>query len=103
MVMQAINGYLENGRFTPSDMISLPIRTDAILVIKEQIQPSKPKDHKKAWADFMDGLDEVQKEDKELRAAWLERLDKALRLSENEELPDFPRSGLMREPVNLAD
>jgi len=98
--MQAINGYLENGRFTPNDMISLPIRTDAILVIKEQ---AKPKDHKKAWADFMDGLDEVQKEDKELRAAWLERLDKALRLSENEELPDFPRSTFMREPVNLAE
>jgi hypothetical protein len=33
--MKAVNGYYENGRFTPFDIISLPKRAKAVLVYEE--------------------------------------------------------------------
>ena len=33
--MRAVNGYLENGRFTPLEVIKLPKRVSAVLVFNE--------------------------------------------------------------------
>jgi hypothetical protein len=44
----AVNGYLENGRFTPYDSVTLPLRTDAILVIGDSAQSPEGGNHQ-AW------------------------------------------------------
>ena len=73
--MQTINGYIENGRFIPDNMIKLPKRGKAVLVYTET-------------------EDEVDDE-KEKRLLWLKKLNDALEQSKDEEMPDFlPRSAL---------
>jgi hypothetical protein len=67
--MRAINGYLENGRFTPRDVIALPRRIQAVLVYND------------ATAD----------NDKAERMAFLDRFHMLGKEAEGEELPDFPR------------
>ena len=75
--MQAINGYLENGRFIPNERVTLPIRTAAMLVIYEKVQPTKRDDDR----------------------AWLNEFHRLAAASSNEVLrdEDFPRMNLGRE------
>jgi len=46
---------------------------------------------------------ETHDEEMERRKAWLEKLEAAIDLSLDEELPDLTRSDIMCEPINLAD
>jgi hypothetical protein len=83
--MQAYEGYLEDGRFTP---IGKPVnihgrRRVVLTVFDETLQPSI--------------------KERELRAVWLKRLDAAISLAIDEDLQEMTRSALMREPLNLAE
>jgi hypothetical protein len=80
--MQAVNGFLEDGRFTPLNGIKLPRRLPVMLVFNE------------------DDAEKMQaKQDKEQTAVWLERLHKAVDASMGEELPDLPPRKPMRPPL----
>jgi hypothetical protein len=79
--MRAINGILEDGRFTPFDVMRLPRRVSAILIINDE-----PSDGGKAE-----------------RMAWLEEFDNAVENAAHEEMPDFPRARLNRGLVDLSD
>ena len=79
--MQAINGYLENGRFIPNEFIKLPKRVPAVLVFNDI------------------GINS----DKAERLLWLKNFHKAVKQAENEEMPDFPRANLGREFIELSD
>jgi hypothetical protein len=46
--MQAINGYLDNGRFIPDKRVALPISSAAILIINEVAQTQR-RDDDKVW------------------------------------------------------
>ena len=47
--------------------------------------------------------EEVNKMKKRIRAAWLERLEAAVDLAQNEDFPDIERDKTMRPPLILAD
>ena len=79
--MRAVNGYLENGRFTPLDVISLPRRVQALLVYNET----------------------ADNEEKAERMAWLKRFNNAVDEAAGEEMPDFPRAQFKRELLDLSD
>ena len=86
--MQAYEGYFENGQFyTSGKKIRIPERKRIFLTILEEspLQLSN------------------KDEDLKCRADWLERLNAAIQLSLNEELPFIPRSTIMRAPVDLSD
>ena len=108
--MQACEGYVENGQFYSIDkkLLTGGRRRAFLMVLDEPAQggivhQSKPEDVKR----FVDNISHLTREskvdDQELRAAWLKRLDTAIDLSLDEELPDIPRSALMREPIDLVD
>jgi len=48
--MRAINGYIEDGRFTPYEAVDLPRRANAILVIQDTVQSLK-RENDRAWLD----------------------------------------------------
>ena len=104
-IMQAYEGYFENGQFYPVvKTANRPGRQRAFLmVLNESAESLKPK----GTEGFLEGLNRLTKEaaseEKELRAAWLKKLDAAINLSLDENIPDIPRSTLMREPLDLAD
>ena len=79
--MRAVNGYLENGRFTPHEVIKLPKRVSAVLVFNETT------------------VDDEKAE----RMAWLKKFDDAVDDAADEEMPDFPRARFERELVDLSD
>ncbi|MDR1001372.1 MAG: hypothetical protein LBL96_11345 [Clostridiales bacterium] len=79
--MRAVNGYLENGRFTPLEVISFPKRVQVVLVYNDV------------------AVDEGREE----RMAWLNSLHAAIKDAADEEMPDFPRVRLDRELVDLSD
>jgi len=79
--MRAVNGYLENGRFTPLDVIDLPRRVKAVLVYNDT-------------------------DDDDSRAERIEFLKEFHRLGSaaaSEEMPDFPRTKFSRDLVDLSD
>jgi hypothetical protein len=83
--MQAVNGFLEDGRFTPLNGIKLPHRLPVMMVFNE------------------DDAEEIQtKQDKEQVAGWLERLHQAVDVSMVEELPDLPPRQSVRPPLDLG-
>ena len=47
--------------------------------------------------------EEAEVEEQQARVTWLKRLDAAINLSLDEELPDVLRSQSIREPLNLID
>ena len=101
--MRAINGFLENGRFTPLDNVELPQRANAILVIQDTARPSKRHNVRATRVNMKRSANDVQTEDRELRAAWLERLGVAVDRSLHEDFPDIKRSPVMREPLNFTE
>ena len=66
--MKAVNGYLENGRFKPLDMITLPRRAHAVLVYNDMSADSG----------------------RDMRLSRLKRLHGAANGSAVEEMCDFP-------------
>ena len=101
--MRAVNGILENGRFTPFGSFQLPPRTNAILVIQDAPQEIDHSDFL-SWKEAASSLSaETTAEEKDRRIAWLNKLDEVIGLSMDEYLPDVVRSAIMREPLNLAD
>ena len=86
--MQAYEGYFENGQFyTSGRKIRIPERKRIFLTILEE-PPSQLSN---------------KNEDLKRRAEWLKKLNAAIQLSLDEELPYIPRSTTMREPVDLSD
>ena len=82
--MQAYEGYFENGQFTPiRSSVNIHGRRRGILAL-------------------FDEPEQMEGNEKELRLAWLNRLETAIDLSQDEELPDIPRSAFMREPIDLT-
>lgn len=79
--MQAINGYLENGRFIPNEHITLPKRVNAVLVFNE------------IEAD----ISKVE------RMTWLKKFHDAVEQAEDEEMPNFPRADFGRKLLDLSD
>ena len=79
--MKAISGYLENGRFTPIEVISLPKRVQAVLVYN----------------------DTVADENREARLSWLRKFHSSVKQSTSEEMPEFPRVHFDRKCMNLSD
>jgi len=79
--MKAVNGYLENGRFTPLEVITLPRRVQAVLVYDET----------------------AVDEGRDARLAFLREFRELAREAAGEEMPDFPRMRFDRALVDLSD
>ena len=75
--MQAVKGYISNGRFTPTDGAILPSYVRAVLVIEEIAE--KPQDN--FWKEF----------------------DRLVDASTHEEMPEFPRLKFGREPIVFTE
>lgn len=104
MQAQAYEGYFENGKFyTAGRIVNIPERQRVYIRILEE--PITDNENAKAWQEFSEEIkyQKIKDEDQELRIKWLEKLNTAIGLSLNEELPDIPRSTLMREPIGLSD
>ena len=83
MRAKAIKGYLDNGRFTPYETITLPKRAEVTLVLHGSTS-------------FNDD------EDMQRRVTWLNRIEKAISESANEDFPDIIRQK-MTPPHSLKD
>ena len=75
--MQAVKGYISNGRFTPTDGAILPDYVRAVLVIAEIAEES----HDNFWKEF----------------------DRLVDASAHEEMPEFPRLQFGREPIIFTE
>lgn len=84
--MQAVKGYLHNGRFEPSDDFELPSRAQVLLVIEKVIADD---------AGEADGVGEAEMRE---RMAGLRRIEEMIRDSQDEDLSDFPVQGRMKLP-----
>ena len=87
--MLAVKGYIDSGRFTPTDGATLPVYAPAVLVIENRVPeftPENPSD-----------------KDKIDRKEWLSQLRQARQLAKNDPLPDFVVRQPMREPHGLTD
>ena len=91
--MQAVKAYYDDGKFIPYQPIKVPTGSQAIVTI----------------LDFsicdVNNASDLKSTTNESRIEWLNRLEAAIDLSMDEELPDwaFQRSKEMRPPVNLKD
>jgi len=77
--MRAVSGYLENGRFTPHEVIKLPRRVQAVLVFNDAT------------------IDENKTE----RMAWLSKFHASVVDAADEEMPDFQRMQFNRELIDF--
>jgi len=99
--MRAVNGRLENGRFTPYDLVELPTSTDAILVVKDKI-PVLKRSGKRALNKSDKVLSEQNEaEERDKRIAWLKMMDALILNSLDEDFPDIQRSTEMNKPLSL--
>ena len=87
--MLAVKGYIDSGRFTPTDGAKLPAYAHAVLVIDMNINQSAPTN--------------PQSKDNAARKDWLNQLRQARQLAKNDPLPDFVVRQPMREPHGLTD
>jgi hypothetical protein len=91
--MQAVKAYYDGDKFVPFQPIKVPKGSHAIITI----------------VDFSTGEDNSTSNSEvklnESRIEWLKRLEEAIDLSMDEELPDWPfqRSIEMRPPLDLRD
>ena len=85
MQVQAFEGYWENGQFYPlGQMASKTGKLRAILtVLNEPVR-------------------DINTAPGEPYTEWLNRLNEAIALSADEDLPDIPRSKAMRSPINFC-
>jgi len=79
--MQAYEGFLENGRFTPYESVVLPLKAQAILLLRSVIPTSKREESRDFWAKF----------------------DRMVDAAEDEEMPEFPRMHFGRELITFTD
>jgi len=84
--MQAINGYLENGRFIPNENVILPKRVQAVLVFNDEIEKERGSEG-----------------EREERLLWLKKFYEAVEDAQDEELLYIPRPQEMRPPVNFSE
>ena len=75
--MQAVKGYISNGRFTPTDGAILPRYVRAVLVLEET--PEKPQNN--FWNEF----------------------DRQVDASAHEKMPEFTRLQFGREPIVFTE
>jgi len=88
LTMQAVKGYIENGRFYPTGKLSQsPGRIKAVLTILDEPAEAIAENN----------------EDHKLRMDWLNRLSSAIKFSQDEEFPDITRSQFIKEPIKLTD
>jgi len=87
--MLAVKGYIDSGRFTPTDGAKLPTYAQAVLVIDINITQSAPAS--------------PSAKEKTTRKEWLSQLRQARMLANNDPLPDFVVRQPMREPHGLTD
>ena len=87
--MQAVKGYISNGRFTPNDEFMLPNYARVMLVIEEVIENPTGKELLSDKAD--DSAHQA-------RVEWLNRVESLLELSMDEDLSNFPKQELMKNP-----
>jgi len=105
MQIQAIQGYFNNGIFYQQGRrVALPEHKMVIInVLDVPIDIHETKQDIHFLEEFEHLAKEIEVEEKAQRAAWLKELNTAISMSMYEELPDMPRSTLMREPIDLAD
>ena len=77
-MLQAYEGYFENGRFYPIEPVSIQDRRRVIVTVLDEPVDEKPN----TWAEF----------DKTVSG-----------MNEKPRLEDFPRCQFGREPINLGD
>ena len=87
--MLAVKGYIDSGRFTPTDGSNLPVFANAMLLIESAAIQSAPKN--------------ISINEKPNRKEWLDQLRQARQLAKNDPLPDFVVRQPMREPHGLTD
>ncbi|MDR2546530.1 MAG: hypothetical protein LBC96_03335 [Lachnospiraceae bacterium] len=87
--MLAIKGYIDSGRFTPTDGTQLPTYAHAVLVLE--------------GVNLQTAHISTLAKDKTARKEWLNQLDLARQLAKDEPLPDFIVRPPMREPHGLTD
>jgi hypothetical protein len=87
--MEAVKGYINSGRFTPTDGARLPLRAHAMLIIDSVV--SKPT------------IESPLEDEKMARKEWLNQLQQARQLAQDDPLPDFVSRQPMREPHGLTD
>ena len=92
--MQAVKAYYNGDTFTPFKPVKIPKGSHAIVTILDF--PISEEHYAK---------DEEQAVQVESRIEWLNRLEAAIDLATDEELPDwaFQRSKEMRPPLDLRD
>ena len=102
--MQTYEGYVEDGKFFPIGLMKRTGPRRAFLTVLDEPAPSPAPEKAEAFIEEFQRLGkDAMDEEQFLRAEWLKRLDAAISASLNEELPDFHRSMLMREPIDLSD
>ena len=106
MQVQTMQGYFDNGVFYQQGRrMSLPERQ--LVIVNVLDVPVDVDEEKKIntefWAKFDDMAEEVKAEEMQARIAWLSRLESAIKESMDEEMPEFPPQGLMKEPHGLKD
>ncbi|MCL1844855.1 MAG: hypothetical protein FWF77_03020 [Defluviitaleaceae bacterium] len=87
--MLAVKGYIDSGRFTPTDGAKLPAYAHAVLVVDISTPQSLPIN--------------LLTNDKTARNDWLNQLRQARQLAKNDPMPDFVVRQPMREPHGLTD
>ena len=82
--MQAVKAYYDDGKFIPLQPVVIPKGSQVIVTILDSSFDARPS---------------------ESRIDWLNRLEAAIELSMDEELPDwaFQRSKKMRMPLDLSN
>jgi len=87
--MLAVKGYINSGKFTPTDGAKLPVYANAVLVIESAVaQPN---------------TNTTSTNEKTTREEWLNQLRQARKWAMNDPLPDFIIRQPMRKPHGLAD
>jgi hypothetical protein len=87
--MLAVKGYIDSGRFTPTDGAKLPAYAHAVLVIDISLPHTASAS--------------PSTKDKSARTDWLNQLRQARRMAKNDPLPDFVVRQPMRDPHGLTD
>ena len=87
--MLAVKGYINRGRFTPTDGTKLPVYANAVLVIKSNL--------------FQPVLKNSSAKEKTARKKWLYQLRQARDFAKNDTLPEFIIRQPMHEPHGLTD
>jgi len=93
MLAQAYEGYFRNGEFyTAEQTIKIPEGKKVFITIIDEF-----------ITDIENREESQGMKDKDTRVKWIEKMNTAIRLSLNENLPDMTRSIVMREPIGLSD